>query len=157
MALALFCLYYDVSFPAVHVFTLLSFLEFLIYSQLLVPTVRNYVTSIKSCFKLNNVSIHSFDSPQLTLALPSLSKNWVPNVSLKPVFTPSQFIQLIAQVSHLPLHLLCKNAFLLGFLGMLRISNVAPASRASFDPLRHMRRGDITVVKNSHHHQFTVD
>jgi integrase len=90
-----------------------------------------------------------FESPQLTLALSSLSKNWVPNVSLKPVFTPSQFLQLIGQVTHLPLHLLYKNAFLLGFLCMLHFLNVAPASRASFDRLRHMRRGDIIVVKNS--------
>jgi hypothetical protein len=70
-------------------------------------------------------------------------------VSLKPVFTPQQFIQLINHVSHLPLSILYKNAFLLGFLAMLHISNVAPSSKASFDPLRHMRRGDVTVVKDS--------
>jgi integrase len=32
---------------------------------------------------------------------------------------------------------------------MLRISNVAPSSKASFHPIRHMRRGDVTVVKHS--------
>jgi hypothetical protein len=128
---------------------MLSFLEFLIASNLSVPTVRNYVSSIKSFFKLHNVSIQVFESPQLSLALSSLSKNWVPSVSLKPVFTPQQFIQLINHVSHLPLSILYENAFLLGFLAMLRISNMAPSSKASFDPLRDMRRGDVTVVKDS--------
>jgi hypothetical protein len=40
-------------------------------------------------------------------------------------------------------------AFILGFLGLLRISNVAPVSRPTFDPLRHLRRGDVSIVGNS--------
>jgi hypothetical protein len=68
-----------------------------------------------------------------------------------------KFLQLINQVSHLSLHILYKNGFLLGFLGLLCISNVAPASRASFDPLRHMRRGDIMVSKTFHCHKFEMD
>jgi hypothetical protein len=71
IALALFCLYYDVSFPSVHIFTMLSFLEFLIASNLSVPKVRDYVPSIKSLFKLHIVSIQVFESPQLSLALSS--------------------------------------------------------------------------------------
>jgi hypothetical protein len=70
MALALFCLYYDVAFPAVHIFTLLSFLEFLIFSKLSVPSVRNYVSSIKSHFKLVNVSVHRKSARVRLLAIP---------------------------------------------------------------------------------------
>jgi hypothetical protein len=40
-------------------------------------------------------------------------------------------------------------AFLLGYLGMLRISNVAPVSRQSFDPLRHLIRQDVRLVGNT--------
>jgi integrase len=33
-------------------------------------------------------------------------------------------------------------------MGLLRISNVAPISKATFDALHHLRRGDVTVTPN---------
>jgi hypothetical protein len=68
ITLALFTLYYDVAFPVISVFTLLSFMD----NNLSVPTVNNYISSIKSAFKTTNVPISAFESPQLTLALSSL-------------------------------------------------------------------------------------
>jgi hypothetical protein len=41
VALASFCIYYDVAFPLINIHTLLSFIEFLINSNLAVPTVKN--------------------------------------------------------------------------------------------------------------------
>jgi hypothetical protein len=73
ISLAMFTLYYDVSFPVISIFTLLSFIEFLLDNKLSVPTVKNYVSSIKSAFKTSNVPITAFESPQLTLALSSPS------------------------------------------------------------------------------------
>jgi hypothetical protein len=35
--------------------------------------------------------------------------------------------------------------FSFAFLAMLRISNLAPSSPSSFDPLSHLRRGDVTL------------
>jgi hypothetical protein len=46
VAFASFCLYYDLNFPNIHVNTLLCFIEFLMGSNLAVPTVKNYVSSI---------------------------------------------------------------------------------------------------------------
>jgi hypothetical protein len=60
VALAAFCIYYDVSFPLVNIHTLLSFIEFRINSNLAVPTVKNYVSSIKSHFKSNGINIEVF-------------------------------------------------------------------------------------------------
>jgi integrase len=40
-------------------------------------------------------------------------------------------------------------AFILGFLGLMRTSNIASVSRATFDPIRHLRRGDVTVLGDS--------
>jgi hypothetical protein len=40
-------------------------------------------------------------------------------------------------------------AFSFAFLAMLRISNLAPSSSSSFDPLRHLRRGDVTLSSSS--------
>jgi hypothetical protein len=75
--LALFCLFYDVQFPVVCIPVLLSFIEFLSDNHLSPPTVCNYISSIKSKFKLSGVSIIAFDSHQISLGLLRIS-NVVP-------------------------------------------------------------------------------
>jgi hypothetical protein len=57
IALASFCIYYDVAFPLIGIHTLLAFIEFLMSSDLAVPTVKNYISSIKTYFKCNGVNI----------------------------------------------------------------------------------------------------
>jgi integrase len=37
-------------------------------------------------------------------------------------------------------------AYILGFMALLRISNIAPPTRNNFDPHRQLRRGDITIT-----------
>jgi integrase len=147
--LALFALFYDVSFPSVSIPTILSFIEFLADNHYAAPTIHTYISSIKSKFNSVGLSVSGFFSPQVSLALISLSKNWVPNVSLKPVFSPSQFLKLILQSSSLPLHVFYKVSFIFSFMALLRISNLAPPSSASFDALRHLRRGDVTLTHNA--------
>jgi integrase len=149
VALASFCTYYDVVFPAISIHTLLSFIEFLLSSSLSVPTVKNYITSVKSFFKANGVSVEVFSSHHLTLALSSLNKNYSPSSSLKPIFSPQQFLHLIIASNQLPLHLFYQMGFILGFLTLLRISNIASVSRATFAPFRHLRRGDVTLLEDS--------
>jgi hypothetical protein len=89
-----------------------------------------------------------FDSPQCTLTLSSLSKNWTPSITFKPVFSPQQLSRLVARASTLPLDIFYKAAFIFAYMVLLRISNIAPHSMATFDPLRHLRRGDIVLHSN---------
>jgi integrase len=84
--------------------------------------------------------------------LSSLSKNWSPPLSVKPVFSPQQFKLLISQCSRLPLHIFYSTAFIFAYFALLRISNVAPPSFSTFDPLRHLRRGDVSL----HHDYLTI-
>jgi hypothetical protein len=72
--LAIFALFYDVSFPSVSVPTILSFIEFLADNGYAAPTIRTYISSIKSKFNSAGLSVSSFSSPQVSLALISLSK-----------------------------------------------------------------------------------
>jgi hypothetical protein len=65
------------SFPGIGILTLLSFMEFLLDSNLGVPTVKNYISSVKSAFKAASVSIEVFASPQLALALSSSARHGV--------------------------------------------------------------------------------
>jgi integrase len=148
VALALFTLFYDLAFPNISIFTLLSFIEFLNDNNLTVPTIKNYVSSIKTKFSSCNVSVEVFLSPQCTLTLSSLSKNYSPPVSIKPVFTPQQFVRLVTQCARMPLHIFYSTAFIFAYLALLRISNVAPPSSATFNPRRHLRRGDVILHPN---------
>jgi hypothetical protein len=148
VALAIFCLYHDVAFPGVSVFTILAFIEFLNDNGISVPTIKNYIFAVKSMFKLHNVSCNAFDSPQISFALMSLTKNSVPSSVVKPILSPHQFALIINQTLRFPWHLFYKISFLFVFFALLRISNVAPASKAAFDPLRHLRRGDVYIKNN---------
>jgi hypothetical protein len=145
VALALFTLFYDLAFPNITIFTLLSFIEFLNDNNLTVPTIKNYVSSIKTKFSSCNISVEVFLSPQCTLTLSSLSKNYSPPISIKPVFTPQQFVCLVTQSVRMPLHIFYSTAFIFAYLALLRISNVAPPSAANFDLRRHLPRGDVII------------
>jgi hypothetical protein len=145
VALALFCLALSVPFPYISVPTLLSFLEFLHFSGLAVPTIKTYFSSIKARFRVASLPLQPFSSPYLALAFISLEKTSPPSVSHVPVFTHPQLIRLILTCSSLPLHPLYSAAFSFAFLAMLLISNLAPSSPSSFDPLQHLHRGDVTL------------
>jgi hypothetical protein len=83
MALAMFCVFFDLEFPLLSEFSLLAFLEILVESSLGVATIKNYFSAIKSYFMSFNIPV-----TQLTLALTSLTKNSIPVNSCKPVLSP---------------------------------------------------------------------
>jgi hypothetical protein len=89
--------------------------EFLFDNNISVPTIKNYLSSIKSLFKLYNVHIMAFQSPQVSMALASLSKNCIPSVICKPIFSPSQFLAFINHTLNFPLHLFYIIAFIFVF------------------------------------------
>jgi hypothetical protein len=126
--LALFTLFYDLAFPNISIFTLLSFIEFLYDNALTVPTIKNYISSIKTKFSSSNVSVEVFNSPQCSLTLSSLSKIYTPPISIKPVFSPQQLVRLVTHCAHLPLHTFYSAAFIFAYMALLRISNVAHPS-----------------------------
>jgi hypothetical protein len=76
----------------------------------------------------------------------SLEKNSPPSISHKPIFSPANLLRLIFACSSIPLHYIYRASFFLAFLAMLRLSNLAPSSAHSFDPLRHLRRFDVSLM-----------
>jgi hypothetical protein len=86
-----------------------------------------------------------FNSPQCALTLSSLSKNYIPPISIKPVFSPQQLVRLINHCARLPLHIFYFAAFIFAYMALFRISNVAPPSYSTFDPRRHLCRRDIAL------------
>jgi integrase len=103
---------------------------------------------MKSKFLASSIPVGVFDSPQCTLTDTSLSKNWTHSLTIKPVLNPTQLSRLVARASSLPLYVFYKTAFIFAYMALLGISNIAPPSFSSFDPLRHLRRRDVTVHSN---------
>jgi integrase len=147
-SLAAFCIFYNLQFPAVTVLTLLSFVEFLNDNNLAPATIKNYLSSCKAKFKQAGLPVVNFNSNLVKLALKALYKAKNSNFKPKHIITNVQFEQLVVVMQHHPLYLFYKLALLLGFLGMLRISNVANISFRQFNLNKHLSRGDITINSN---------
>jgi hypothetical protein len=45
------CIFFEIEVKSINSFNLLAFIKFLIESQLSVPTIKNYISSLKSRFK----------------------------------------------------------------------------------------------------------
>jgi hypothetical protein len=105
-----------------------------------VHTIKNYISSIKSHFRSSSIPVQVFSSPQLLLSIVSLEKNSPTSPPFKPIFTPSQLLFRLHSTSSLPLHTIYHVAFSFAFLAMLGISNLAPSTSSSFDPLHHFWR-----------------
>jgi integrase len=142
----MFCIFFEIEVKSINSFNILAFIEFLIESQLSVPTVKNYISSLKSRFKALGVRVAAFESPRVALVLTALEKNkkYVPKP--KPVITPAQFHNLFLTAEVLGLKRFFRIAILLAYMGFMRISNLAPKSPASFDILRDIRRGDVKLT-----------
>jgi hypothetical protein len=58
VTLGLFCLHYRLPFPSVTVSVLLAFLDFL--HSLMVPTIKNNISSVKARFQLAGIDLSPF-------------------------------------------------------------------------------------------------
>jgi hypothetical protein len=87
------------------------------------PTVKNYISSLKSRFKALGVRVAAFESPRVALVLTALEKNkkYVPKP--KPVITPAQFHNLFLAAEVLGLKRFFRIALLLAYMGFMCISN----------------------------------
>jgi integrase len=147
--LAIFCLLFSVPFPHISTVTLLAYIEFLADNKYNISTIKNYISACKSKFKQLALPIVSFESELIRLSLRSLEHNAPNQYKYKPVFDFLQIYQVIeVMVSH-PMYLHYKMAVIIGFMGMLRISNVAQISLKQFDPNKHLTRGDLQIHNNT--------
>jgi integrase len=66
----------------------------------------------------------------------------------KPILQANQLYTLIYVMQGHPLFLFYRLAVLIGYMGMLRISNVTQVSLKQFDNTRHLARGDLKTSSN---------
>ena len=143
-----FCVVYGIDIYRPSVDDLASFAEWLIQAGLAPATIKNYLSTIRGLYLLWDIrpAIEVLESYawSLTLrAIPFASRTVTSNRS---TLSPEQLLALVrvCSVEHLwPL----KVALIFGFMGYLRVSNLAPSSLSEFDHTRHTTWGDITESK----------
>jgi hypothetical protein len=127
--------------------TLLAFIQFLVDNNYNVATIKNYISSCKSKYKQLQLPIVAFQSELIAFSFRSLEINVPSQYKVKPTLTFQQVYDLIYVMASHPLFLLYKMAVLMGFIGMLRVSNVALVSIKQFQFSKHLTRGDLQIFE----------
>ena len=130
---------------------ILPFLEFLLQNSLSPRVIKNYLASIKAKAQLLGWSIESLNHPSIHL--------FFKNITIHSSFVPKYkgyfditTIRLISQsCAILEDPVLFRAIFLVAFHAFLRISNIAPHSRAAFSPSRHLLVKDIIFAPPGAH------
>lgn len=141
-----FCVHYNLPYvdPSPH--TVCLYTEFLARSFSSPRAIRNYVSGIRLFHKLMSKDCAAVNSFEVSLILRALD--------LTMQHTPKQRLPIDSGIlsaicsacnSLGALGVVCKVAFLFGYFGFLRQSNLAPKRAAEFQPKRHTCRGDILL------------
>ena len=121
------------------------FAEWLIEAQLAPATVRNYLSAVKTLYLKWNIKpvLEVFNSYSWALTLKSIQLSVRPPPDSRTAVMFEHLEALVAvcdtNVALWPL----KVALVFGYLGYLRVSNLAPPSLAEFDPVRHTTWQDV--------------
>lgn len=139
-----FCMEFNLQDVNPSVDTICMYVEHLAQRFRSPKAVGNYISGVRLLHKYLGVacpSLHCFELDLMLRAL-DLTLQHVPN-QRHPV-TPDILQQLCQMCDHLgPMGRALKCAYLFGFFGLLRQSNLAPKSQRAFDHHRHTCRGDI--------------
>jgi hypothetical protein len=111
-AFLMFLIFHELPVKNIQIFTVLAFIEFLAFSKFSPPTIKNYISSIKSKLNILGIKTRAFQSPRVVIAITSLCKNKILQVKPKPIITPVQFQTLYLNAETLPLKAFVRVAIL---------------------------------------------
>ena len=123
--------------------TIITFLEFLARNALSYRVIMNYVSALKFHFCHYQIPTGVFEDYFVKRLLRGIQYSVPLVVRPKGLFSLSQIREIVRICDIFENSLTYRGAFLLAFYGLLRISNIAPASSKFFDPTKHLLRRDI--------------
>ena len=126
--------------------TVLLFLEFLATNGLSSRVIVNYVSALKFAFDSYGWSTMVFESPVIRWMLRGIKFSISKQPSPKGVFSFHQICHISYLCDSFDNPFTYRLAFLLGFYGFLRISNVAPPFTKSFSVHKHFQRQDVVLA-----------
>ena len=131
--------------------TVLLFLEFLASNSLSHRVILNYVSALKFAFTSYGWNSDIFSHPLVVRLLRGTALSVHTPPSPNGLFSFYQIRDISSLCDLFESSLTCRCAFLLGFYGLLRISNVAPTSHSKFDSSRQLLRRDVTFAYPGSH------
>ena len=144
-----FCICIQVSLKHFSVVTILSFLEYLLQSNVSVHMIVNYISALKAMSIIYSLPHDPFDHPQIKYFIRSIKTNRPLVVSRKNIMDIPTLTKLVDCCLGVSNSKTFKAMFLTAFFGFFRLSNLAPHAIREFDPTRHFTAGDIFFDKQS--------
>ena len=138
-----FCVFMKINLCKVDVACILAFLKYLATQGVSIHMLSNYVSAIKAKFIVYDLNYAVADHRKVKYFLKSVRIN-------RPLSIPNRHIMDLKTFKHLRSYCMIQFhvAFHVGFLGFLRLSNIAPHSALAFDPSRHITAGDVSFMSN---------
>ena len=133
------------------VHSVLAFLEYLYVNNISYSVMLNYLASLRSLAKHYGWDPAALSHHLVVSYLKSVTRNTYFNAPSRGIFslhTLNAISKACILLSDPPLF---RAAFLLAAFAFLKISNIAPHSKAQFNPMRHILRQDILFLKPRAH------
>ena len=122
---------------------ILAFLEFLKFNGVKAPQMQNYLSAIRSfSIKVALPTAHLLDQ-RIPMYIKAVQKTAPFVVKLNNVIDIPLLTDLVAACQKTHLGSIFKAAYLLGFFGFLRLSNLVPHSMSTYSYLKHIAKGDV--------------
>ena len=111
--------------------------------------LANYVSTIKAMFILFHLDHHVLEDPKIKYFIKSVRINKPLSFICRNIMDLKTLRNLVHLCDHSYMGIVYKAVFLTAFYGFLRLSNLAPHSRLTFDPSRHNTAGDVISAKKN--------
>ena len=140
-----FCLKLGIPVEDPTVDDLSAFAEWLVQAQLAPATIRNYLSAIKTLYLSWNTSevVEAFNSYSWALTLKAITLSVRPPSDNRSAITFPHLEALVLACQRDRALWPLRVALVFGYLGYLRVSNLAPESVADFDQNRHTTWQDV--------------
>ena len=127
----------------VNTVTLLIFMEFLLDQDFSPSNIVNYMAGIRSQFILYGLDTTPFKDERIHLFQKSLTYTRPLCPRTGYIITTEVLTNILMVSASLEFPIIFKALYTFCFFSFLRLSNLLPHSRVSFDPTRHLCRGDL--------------
>lgn len=114
-------------------------------------TIRNYVSALSVMYQRMNITPIVFSHIDVRRALKATDKTVRHVPCPANVITPDMLRSILYVTSHIHEAPSIRFLFICMFMSLLRQSNFMPATVASFDPSRHLTRGDVYLSPDGLH------
>ena len=123
----------------------IAYTQYLIYQKLSTATIKKHISALRTMFKWYGVNKHLWIADSWTWNLKSLSIATRVPTELRSVVRFEHFVHALCMSETLGWYDV-KISFILGFLGLLRISNMAPESTRHVDLTSHTLLHDVSII-----------